>query len=206
MIELYDKIRALIPTDPSAPQPLHGWAEFPKAIYLASMVLAMKPKIIVEIGVWGGRSFFPMALACQQLGEGYVIGVDPWSPDESAKDQDDANKTWWKEVANHELVYQHFDYHLKKLKLAGITEIHKVKSDDFDPPSSVDLSHIDGNHGPQAIRDIKKMAAVTSRYGLIILDDVSWSGGNVKHGADWLKENGFIELHPLGTGAVYMKI
>ena len=41
------------------------------------MVLALRPAVVVEIGVWRGSSLLPMALALKELGRGQIVGVDP---------------------------------------------------------------------------------------------------------------------------------
>lgn len=197
--ELYNKIGNLIPK-------LHGWCDVPKAITLANLVLASKPTIIVEIGAWGGRSVIPMALACKQNGFGTIICIDPWDAKASAIGQtNEVDKNWWGNEINHELVYQHFLYNLKELKLESLVEINRVKSDDYEPPSRIDLLHIDGNHGPEACTDTMRYAAKVTPGGFCVLDDLHWAGGYVEKSAEWLKANGFIELHPVGTGAVYLR-
>jgi predicted O-methyltransferase YrrM len=59
---------------------LPGWCTKEKAYTLASLVIGTRPAVIVEVGVFGGRSFLPMALALKELGKGMAIGIDPWSP------------------------------------------------------------------------------------------------------------------------------
>jgi hypothetical protein len=187
-------------------QQLHGWATVDKAITLSNMVLAQRPSVVLEIGVWGGRSLIPMALACKSIGWGTVIGVDPWSPEESEKGQvTEADKKWWSEQ-NHEMVFQTFKNHLRKMELEPWVEIHRVSSDRFTAPESIGLLHVDGNHGPQALSDITRFGANVISGGLCVLDDTNWTGNSVKNGGEWLTNNNFIKLHPLGTGDVYLKL
>src|SRR5260221_9575485 len=49
MTNLFRTISELVPR-------CHGWATVEKAFTLAGVALALRPEIIVEIGVWGGRS------------------------------------------------------------------------------------------------------------------------------------------------------
>lgn len=169
------------------------------------MVLALRPKIVTEIGVWGGKSALPIMLAMKENGNGKMICIDPWNPDESAKGQGPEDKEWWKEVANHELVYQHFVYHVDKLGLQTHCEIRRMTSDESAVPSEMSILSVDGNHGPQALVDIKRYAPSVATHGICVLDDLDWSGGHVRQGEKWLLENGFVMLHPLGTGACYLK-
>lgn len=182
---------------------LAGWAELPKAISLYNLVLAARPAVVVEIGVFGGRSAIPMIQACKANDHGIVHCVDPWSPDVSAAGQvTEVDKKWWASV-NHEYIYQGFVDALRKHSLEKYCEIHRMKSSDFNPPNQIDIFHCDGNHGPDAVTDTIKFASLVPSGGYVILDDLGWSGGHVKKSAEWLKENGFLELHPLGTGSLF---
>jgi hypothetical protein len=195
----YTELTQLMPT-------LHGWCSLEKAITLYNIVRAVRPNIVVEIGVWGGRSFFPMAMALKENHQGTIIGIDPWSTEASAEGQTtNSDHQWWQEVANHELVYQHFMHQLDKLGLNGVSEIHRAKSEKIDLPMGIGLLHLDGNHGPQAYDETVRLAPRVIQHGFVVLDDLTWSGGHVQRAADWMKENGFLELHHLGTGAVYLK-
>lgn len=185
---------------------LHGWSTFEKGVSLASYTLALNAETCLEVGTWGGKSAFPMLLALKHLGRGKLICVDPWKTEESAKGQTtELDKQWWGDVANHELVYQHFIYHLNKLGLQQFCEVRRMTSDQAEAPKSVCLLHVDGNHGPQALTDVQKFAPAVRQWGICVLDDLDWGGGYVRQAEKWLLENGFIMLHPLGTGAVYLR-
>lgn len=183
-----------------------GWCDPAKQVVLACYVTALRTKCVVEVGVWGGRSFIPMVLALQRMGGPYrAYAIDPWKPIESIKGQDGENVKWWGEQ-NHEAIYQHFIKHLNDLNLLGMVTIIRDASSNVQPPRDIDLFHCDGNHGPQALDDVQRYCPNIRPGGLCIMDDLNWSGGNVGKAAEWLKANGFIELHPLGTGAVFLKL
>ena len=63
-----------------------GWCSIEKAYALASAIIALRPGVVVEIGIWAGRSLIPMALALKKVGAGKIIGIDPWRAEESAKE------------------------------------------------------------------------------------------------------------------------
>lgn len=197
-MKLHEDIKQLLPG-------LHGWCDRPKATTLVNMILATKPEVVVEFGIWGGRSFFPMALALKQLGHGKIIGVDPWKVEASVEGQTtDPDRKHWQET-NHEVVYQHFMHTLTRLGLEPYCEIHRCKSEEIELPGNVGLFHLDQNHGEQAFNEMVRCAPKIAPYGFVVLDDLSWSGGHVQRTADWLKSNGYLELHTLGTGAVFLK-
>jgi predicted O-methyltransferase YrrM len=185
---------------------LDGWAEAPKAITLFNLVLAHRPITIVEVGVFGGRSAIPMMMACKLNGRGIVHCIDPWSPEASKEGQvTTVDKDWWGGL-NHEIVYQKFLDHVKKAGLEAQCVVYRMKSAEFDPPERIDIFHCDGNHGPDAVEDTLKYASRVPEGGYVILDDCNWHGGYVTKSAEWLKEHDFLELHPLGTGALYRRM
>lgn len=192
---------------------LHGWCDRGKRIALANLVLATKPQTIVEIGVWGGQSLIPMAMAAQSISNpSYrpkVIAIDPWAASESVKGQGEKDANWWgNEIgqAHHDMVYTGFIGKIHELNLRQIVDVKRQPSNDVNPPARIDLCHTDGNHGPQALTDVMRFAPSIPSGGICVLDDLNWSGGAVGAAAEWLKQNGFLELHPLGTGAVYQKL
>lgn len=185
---------------------LPGWCEIPKAVTLYNLVLATKPKVVVEVGTFGGRSAFPVAMALRKNGEGVIHCIDPWSPEASKEGQvADIDRKWWGDL-NHEIIYQKFVDQIKKSGLEYQFVIHRMKSSEFDGPATIDVFHCDGNHGPDALADTMKFASRVPQGGYVILDDCNWTGGFVTKSAEWLKENGFLELHPLGTGALYYRL
>lgn len=200
--KLFSQIEATIPK-------MHGWCDLPKAFTLASIVIALRPRIIVEIGVWGGRSLLPMALACKETGCGFVHAIDPWTPEASVVGQPDEHAKWWESMP-HELVYQSYLKHISDAGVGAIVATHRMTSDEalkqFKGMTQIQLAHIDGNHAEQALRDIQNYCPLVSKGGIVVLDDISWSGGNVQKGADWMLKNGFVGLYPLGTGAVFLKL
>lgn len=199
-MNIYKQISDIIPT-------LHGWCEVPKAITLANLVLAIKPNVALEVGVWGGRSAFPMLMACRQLNKGKVICVDPWSSAASVEgQQNEKDKEWWAQTANHELVYKSFRDNLLILGLERFADVRRIRSDEFNPPPIIELAHVDGNHGIQALKDVQKIVPSIPIGGVCVLDDLHWTGGAVEQSADYLRSHGFIELHGLGTGAVFLRL
>jgi len=183
-----------------------GWCPDSKAHALAAIVLSLRPATTVEIGVFGGRSFLPMAMAHKALDHGLAIGIDPWDPSASVEGQvDPANVRWWSGL-NHDMVYAHFVQHLRRLGLEKVTQILRFRSDEICVPEDIGLLHIDGNHGEQAYLDALRFAPNVRPGGFCVLDDLHWTGGAVGRAAGWLGENGFEYLYPLGSGAVYRRM
>jgi len=125
------------------------WCTVDKAHGLAALVLAFRPRITVEIGVWQGGSLIPMLLAMKHTGKGRAIAIDPWAHDASVADQTAPNAAWWGNV-DHGAAYRKFLARLELHELLHLCTICHRSSDLCEPPSEIDLLHVDGNHGPQA--------------------------------------------------------
>lgn len=193
-----NRIDALLPTLK------HGWCSMEKAGHLAATIFALRPSVVVEIGVWGGRSLLPMAMALKATGQGQMIGIDPWEPAESVKGQEGEHLAWWRSV-DHELVHGYFMEHLRSLKLDNVL-IHRLRSDDVEPPESIGVLHIDGNHGEQMIRDVYRFASRVQPGGFCFCDDLGWEGGAGAVAVDSLAGMGFVRRYDCDTGAMFQRV
>lgn len=200
---LYNRIAEILPT-------IHlGWCSLQKACDLAATVVTLRPAVTVEIGVFGGRSLIPMALACKLTGVGRIIAIDPWSAEASQEGYDATNAEWWGKL-DHESVYQDFLARLQQYELRGIVEIQRMKSADAPVPTCIDLLHVDGQHTDQAVRDVHKFAPAVRVGGMCYLDDIDWAGGGVLRAVDTIKSLGFTELYrhsgEAGTGGMFQRL
>lgn len=175
----------------------HGWTTPNKAQILASAVVALRPEISIELGVWAGKGMISLALAHKHIGKGTVYGIDPYSAVESAKGQvSEADKNWWIKV-DHNAMYNAAASNINKFGCQNVCRLLRMKSDDFQSPSNVGVLIIDGNHGDQAVNDIKRYAPKVSVGGLMFLDDLNWAGGSVIKGIQLLPSIGFKELYQI---------
>lgn len=203
MNTLLTQIEKLVPTISN------GWASVAKAQALAVSVLALRPALSVEIGVFGGRSLFPIALAHKFIGKGQVIGIDPWSAEISALDQPPEHKEWWGKL-DHNAVYEGFCQTTQQLGLERVIRVWKKKSDDVNPPKGIGLLHIDGDHCAQALRDAQRFAVNVRVGGILCLDDLTnttkeWAE-HVGQAAEFCKSIGFVELYRVDTSAFYQRV
>lgn len=175
---------------------LDGWCGKRKAYTLAGIVIATRPDIAIEIGTFGGRSAIPMAIAMKEIGHGTLIGIDPYSNAEAAKNENEVNSNWWFRL-NLESILEKFKNHIDRLGLQNIVRIERITSDAYQPPLNVGLLHIDGSHGEQAIRDAKRYCPCVKIGGFVVADDIHWVADNrmaVAESVEWMESNGFTKL------------
>lgn len=186
---------------------LPGWCTAPKAYSLACLIMGTRPEVIVEIGVFGGRSFFPMALALKEIGKGLIIGVDPWSPAASVEGQlHPQDVEYWGKQIDHEAVLKRFLEERARLGLNDCSRVMKLRSSEAPVPPFINVLHIDGNHGEQANADARRFAPVVPVGGYAILDDLGWTGGGTDRAASFIQEIGFKRLYDLDSGAVFQRL
>lgn len=181
-----------------------GWCSLDKAHTLAALIVGLKPRLVVEIGVWTGGSLIPMLLALQHNRIGRAIAIDPWSSQVSVVNETPENAEWWGKV-DHDAAHGKFVSRMNVLEVASLCDVWRMRSDDATPPIEIGLLHVDGSHTEQAIRDVERFAPHVVPGGILVLDDLHWGGGGVERAYDVALKLGFDDLYPLGTGVVMQR-
>lgn len=183
----------------------HGWTSVPKAQTMASMILALRPEVSLEIGVYAGKGLVSMALAHKAIDHGVAIGVDPYQNNDSAQGQlnPDDHKFW--STVDHEAMMKLCTSTLTKYALEGHSRLVRMRSDQFMPPDGIGLLRIDGNHGEEAMKDTLKFAPHVIPGGFLVLDDLGWTGGATNRAAEHLRKDGWRELFQLDDGLVFQR-
>lgn len=183
-----------------------GWCEYPKAWTLISTIMALRPQVSVEIGVYAGKSFLPIALAHKETGVGFAIGIDPWNTAAATEGYEGEHFKWWSSQ-NLESIYNFFQTKIDEYGVRHCCQIIRKKSDDVTPQTDIDFLHIDGQHSDQAIRDVERFASKVRIGGLVCSDDVTGGfGPGVGRSVEKLKSMGFVQLYTLGEGAMFQRI
>jgi predicted O-methyltransferase YrrM len=160
---------------------LSGWCPAQKADRLA--VLAGQSALCVEIGVFGGQSFFAMAWGNPKA---RLIAIDPWTAAEAAQEcAPGAEEAYYWDGLHAEFIEN-----LHRFTAHGRTTVLRMTSElalNF-VQEPIDLLHIDGNHSEnKALFDVKNWLPKMRKGGVIVMDDVNWQ--SVKLAAEWLKEH-----------------
>jgi hypothetical protein len=155
---------------------LRGLCSLEKSLAIFDLVLEVQPKVYVEIGIFSGASLFPAALALKLIGEGTLLGIDPWDHEESVKYFDPITdikriKDWKK--YNIDTLYGTYIQCLKDYELEVYVQTIKkpsfeaIKEIDF-----IDILHIDGNFGgDMPLRDVQLYLPKVKSGGYIWLND-----------------------------------
>jgi predicted O-methyltransferase YrrM len=160
---------------------LEGWCTPRKAAWLAQLVTTHQAARICEIGVYGGRSLLPMALAARRLPGAAVWGIEPWSNAVATAYADaPEHEQWWAEVDLAAIKRSLFAAILA-CDLTAIVKLIELPSDAARlgclslPAMRFDLLHIDGAHAEaQACADVTGWLPLLAPGGIVVLDDIGW--------------------------------
>jgi predicted O-methyltransferase YrrM len=157
-----------------------GWCPDEKALHIMNLLLTNNSEICVEVGVFGGSSFFPMAAALAYKKTGIAYAIDPWNNEECLegyKEEMDKHYKYWSAV-NLDKVMNKFVEGMHKNDLDAIYRIMRISSAQAYPrfkDQSIDFIHIDGNHSEKsAIFDVEHWLPKVKSGGIICFDDAWW--------------------------------
>ena len=162
--------------------PLEGWCPPAKRDYLTGWIAGHDSRLIVEIGVYGGASFIPMALQAMKNEGSRCIGIDPWNVRDCLQGMKNPwDRFWWRSRSNLNSVEKGCREAVKALELTNV-ELWKGTSDSYIgsfQDEEIDVLSIDGNHGPQAVLDAVNYLPKTKPGALIAMDDEDWADDGI---------------------------
>jgi len=154
---------------------VNSWCSEEKASMIMDLIFLEKPKTCVEIGVFTGSSFLPIAVTLKHLGQGMVYAIDPWSNQESVKhlSNDDPNKSWWQTV-DMQSVKHIFSQMLKKWSIGSFCKvIAEPSSHAVDQIKEIDFLHLDGNYSEaSSMEDVQLFFPKVKIGGYILISNV----------------------------------
>lgn len=185
-----------------------GWCSEEKALVLAKIILSETPAIVVEIGVFGGRSLIPIALALQANGAGVVYGIDPWKLEAALEgDNGKENDEWWTKNMNLHDIHRGCMEAIWKHKVDANCVVIRAKSDDsvsLFADGSIDLLHQDSNHSELvSCREVEKWHRKISAKSLWILDDTDWKSQG--KAIQMIQDYGFQVYQDMGNYMIFKR-
>lgn len=167
-----------------------GWCTKEKASRMMELIMKSSADTYVEIGVFGGSSFYPAtaALAYQNKGLGYAI--DPWTVAPCLEGYDGVNYEWWSKL-NYDAIMNGFISRMKETNLDSRYRLMRMTSEQalsHFPNGSITVLHIDGQHSEKSSYfDVVNWLPKVAPRGYIIFDDANWS--MTKKAVDYLVAN-----------------
>lgn len=166
---------------------LQGWCSKEKASTLMDLVMMTRPKTVVEIGVFGGKSLIPIGYALWKNGTGKVYGIDSWDANESVRGMDESNATWWASV-DHEAIRLDLESKIQLFNLKQHVKLIQATSKNTAPILDIDLLHIDGNHSEEStLFDVNKWVPLVKKGGVVLFNDMNWA--SCEMAVQWLDEH-----------------
>lgn len=157
---------------------MEGWVTPERGVEMADLILETKPTMVVEIGVFGGRSLLAQGLALKANGQGRIYGIDAWKPEAALEGENEANRDWWtKNVDLHQIhrlaveaIWKHgLDEYAVLLRCPS-----QFCAELF--AQGIDILFIDGNHSePASCRDVVLYLPHVRPGGYVWFDDCDWS-------------------------------
>lgn len=142
---------------------------------MADLILKEKPNVVVEIGVFGGQSLIPMAMALKMNGAGRIYGIDPYNLAviKGQMSEMDDKEGWLKQDMG--MVLTDTFRWLKELELQDYATLILCQSQNCStlfPLNSIDILHIDGAHTEEGVMlDVNLYAKRVRPNGYIWMDD-----------------------------------
>jgi Methyltransferase domain len=162
--------------------PLQGWCTPEKAKKLCALISQRQPKLVVESGIFGGKSIIPMALTLRAIGAGRVVGIDPWTVDAALEgEKEQKNIDWWSGKTSDlklELIYRGFVEAVLKNDLLSVLSWIRAKGEvaaRLFEDKSIDFLHTDSNHSELvSCREVEVWAPKLADNAIWVWDDANW--------------------------------
>lgn len=155
---------------------IQGWLTDEIAADMRQLIFDRRPRVVVEIGVFYGRSLINAAEALKKNGYGMIYGIDPWrrSVALSVMTEND-NADYWKQL-NYEDVHNECMGEIWKRGLDNVVIIRCRSDQCAQLFRSINILYIDGGHTEEvSCKDVELYLPKVSKGGYIWIDDTDWA-------------------------------
>lgn len=193
---------------------LEGWCSEEKANVLFNLTMKSDSQVSLELGVFGGRSLIPIALAHQTKGSGFVLGIDAWNKQASVEGSGaykegmspKENDEWWSKVDYHKIYSGCIDA-IEKHDLSQYCGTVKMRTLDVGiliRDNSIDLLHQDSNHSEEiSCAEVEMYHSKVRSGGYWISDDTDWA--TTQKAQELLQDKGFDLIADYTSYKVFQK-
>jgi hypothetical protein len=171
----------LIAISDSVPVDEGGGSSLVKLFLLAELIINEELETIVEIGVYRGRLFLPLAGLMTALGRGKAIGIDPYTVADAVQNdvkREGLDLVTWPETIDWEGIHDEVRGGMARWETEAHSELLRARSDevtDHFSAGQIDLIHVDGNHDMAAVtRDLELFLPLMKPGGILVMDDIAW--------------------------------
>lgn len=160
--------------------PMEGWClnQPGKADRLYDLVHAARSLVTVELGVFGGQSFYPLAWAHAVMGTGYAIGLDPWQAAAATEGTNDPeNDRWWRELDLEQIYLGALAVMQKDIpqRYWQFLRTHSLAGPGYFEDGEITLLHQDSNHSEEvSCAELEAWLPKMAPGALWIMDDTDW--------------------------------
>lgn len=158
-----------------------GWCPAEKAKQIMNILHSHPSDICVEVGVFGGSSFFPIASTLAWKQQGIAWAIDPWENApclEGNEHWQEQKNTYWEKIDLNR-VMDKFVNDMRRNGLEGQYSLLRMSSWEacsLFADESIDFLHIDGNHSEKtSVEDVTCWLPKVKKGGVICFDDAWWS-------------------------------
>lgn len=150
------------------------------------LILTTQPDVMVEIGVFAGKSLVNAAEALKEVGHGVIYGIDPWRHEEAVKGLSpiEEDPGFWNgidlDAVHYDCMRAIWDRGLEQYAIViRAASQHAAQLFSFqrrDECDVIDILYIDGGHSEEvSCRDVNLYLPLVKQGGYIWLDDADWS-------------------------------
>lgn len=125
----------------------NSWCSCEKANLMMDLIVLTQPDVCVEIGVFDGGSFLPVAALLKFLNQGKIYAIDAWSNEAAIENMriNNPHRDWWSKV-DLEGVYRSFRALLRRWKLDPYCHVIRFSSEAaVELIDEIDFLHLDGD-------------------------------------------------------------